>query len=1663
MITKKSNNVAKNETLMAKNLFLEENEDHLKIFPKTVVKRDALGFGDAMSLIHRCNGVLQPRPPPVIHSTVSKETFEGLSLQDLKTDTMAWLSRQRQFKPIEPTSKSTNIDIQNMLLRASRVQVGLQRERNSIDYDNRRNLVEHPAYRKTYEEMQTISNNLEQNREKPFTLSKAIGDLTGAISGIINKVTPVVSGLGLQSIFFSYFVTNYVGLTAFESIAAAVAVNIVFDLPKSYRAEGQKERHEGEQGVLLKLYQAMLRSTTTTLCVTSVYQVAGLVFTGGYLIVASAVIPVIGRLLFSNEYKLNQVKTAMEEARDEEQLREEALESKKMELFFFQHGGRAQSAFAQEMGKLFGFAQNIKVYLAAIPFIPYKILYEQFEPFRLSMDGLKVAVNYYAKVRDIGAIYNPLSTYKKIFDYFYKILANTISGFVNNYFKRFQSEEEVVEVLQEIQPEIEAFGGKSLFRKLITAGKGMLVYCKNIVVTTTRYPFTTLLSLGLGIFFTDYLFSFSPESYGVLNYIVEGRTMLMGSVYSALHWTLGASDKSNLATLLSRVSRGALSLLCFTSLVHGIENSAEYMYGVYEKLVNQTIWCQALCVGVMAAIVGCLNYNEIVLQGVVPLFTSAIYFIKNYYMVLVPGATVDLLQCCVNYLTYVASSPEALQFIYNCTLTVISGGIMGVLRNHMGVYMTFMLPLIGTLFVNDMTGLELDAWKVMCVALFSGITTLGVVRWGGSTRFGIKVGQCVEILQEASLSKIFEEQSLYFKLHVFDSDLLETTFSSMLRFLYLEVYTKQKVDMIVRETAELVQQPELYNWGSREVKDKLIKDDKKIIRNKINEIYELLTQLSHPYGEVEEEVNAMYVAMQYKKIEILKNMHNEFKTLVEDNANIEDKFFSRITGTLNQVMNEVAFWKPETPTINVDITDYVVEKLDLILEDSANNLSETYSLMTRLNKKTNYYIEKTKRNEFVSPNEYKNLSQAINIVEELIESKKEILESNDKQINYLQTKIYNDLVARAPGLKDTMNVRKKFRENFVPNSILGMLKNNVKLIRDKLGVLSEEKKIVGEIDEKAKETEALNNFIESSNSALFLLTENNVVVEKTRLLNWEKKLLDFVAIRTKQIGQQAELQAELQEELQEEKQEELQEEKQAERPAERPVELPAKLPAQRPAERVVVLPVSKVVQEAGQPTLVEIATGAMKGNYNVQKKRLMLFSKQIESKATSTSTAWKTMTGFGGEEGEQGSPKDREGKFISTLGDDLPDRPEGAPETLKEGMLAFYNIKGNLKNRLSNIIREGNFFEKSTGLRDIPEIKDVYYQWLEKIDEKEEQGLLPVSAAEALRKNLTFMGYDRDIKEKLEAIQLTPEKLRIIYPRKEQQKNIMREMNKEQNRNAADPLFLWSISEERAPPHILDAKDPFQGVRSRLIDRVNDLLGEGEGEYKRMEETITHNIKELKSVVDQVIENPQLEVRADYIHSPKQEEKALFVETSNALRLSTYTEMMFSVSSLITSQVSGIASTISSNVAHSYYKEGVKTLGYIGDTIMITGAREIQIPVVCEQASMGPEAWNAPEVQRGCTIIANQQQELLELRSSLIEVEVQEPLNVLTGESFAGYVVGKLYDYNPDIDNRYMPKKDWVILDNFQFNKDDSLIEEFYRNFETTDDFKFQYAKKSMV
>ena len=80
-----------------------------------------------------------------------------------------------------------------------------------------------------------------------------------------------------------------------------------------------------------------------------------------------------------------------------------------------------------------------------------------------------------------------------------------------------------------------------------------------------------------------------------------------------------------------------------------------------------------------------------------------------------------------------------------------------------------------------------------------------------------------------------------------------------------------------------------------------------------------------------------------------------------------------------------------------------------------------------------------------------------------------------------------------------------------------------------------------------------------------------------------------------------------------------------------------------------------------------------------------------------------------------------------------------------------------------------------------------------------------------------------------------------------------------------------------------------------------------------------------------------------------------------------------------------------------------------------------------------------------------------------MKVEVEEPLNVLTGASISGYVVGNIYDYNPDIDNRYIPKKDWVILDNFQFNKDGSLIEEFKRNFEVTDDFNMQYAKQLLL
>jgi hypothetical protein len=172
---------------------------------------------------------------------------------------------------------------------------------------------------------------------------------------------------------------------------------------------------------------------------------------------------------------------------------------------------------------------------------------------------------------------------------------------------------------------------------------------------------------------------------------------------------------------------------------------------------------------------------------------------------------------------------------------------------------------------------------------------------------------------------------------------------------------------------------------------------------------------------------------------------------------------------------------------------------------------------------------------------------------------------------------------------------------------------------------------------------------------------------------------------------------------------------------------------------------------------------------------------------------------------------------------------------------------------------------------------------------------------------------------------------------------------------------------------------------------------------------------------------------------------------------------VFGVPSFLVSQASSIVSTLSSDIAHVKGEIGVEILKNVGGMFGINWARELQIPIECTQASIGQEAWNAPEVQRGCKIIANQREELFELENKMIKKEVEQPLNVLTGESFAGYVVGNLYDYNPDIDNRYIPKKDWVILDNFQFNKDGSLIEEFKRNFEVTDDFNMQYAKKLLL
>jgi hypothetical protein len=364
------------------------------------------------------------------------------------------------------------------------------------------------------------------------------------------------------------------------------------------------------------------------------------------------------------------------------------------------------------------------------------------------------------------------------------------------------------------------------------------------------------------------------------------------------------------------------------------------------------------------------------------------------------------------------------------------------------------------------------------------------------------------------------------------------------------------------------------------------------------------------------------------------------------------------------------------------------------------------------------------------------------------------------------------------------------------------------------------------------------------------------------------------------------------------------------------------------------------------------------------------------------------------------------------------------------------------------------------GLQEFPEFMAVYNKWLDKIGQKENEGLLPKINAETLRKNLTFMGYDKDIKQQLEAIPLTRDKLRLVYTRTDQQKNIIREiMEKRDKPNAADPGFLWSISEERAPPHVLDANDPFKGVRSRLLERLNDLLRDPRGEYTTRENTIAYNIETLKKVVDQVVENPHKKISGWYDYEQQHEKKVLWMKNSPESRISTFTDVFTGV-------VTSVASTVSSDSAHKEANKISTHVGNLGDMLGIIGARELQLPIVCEPNVIGKKAWNSPEVQKGCTIIANQQHELLEFKSNIVEVEVTQPLNVLTGGqgtslSFAAYIVNKLPDYNPDTDNRYMPKPEWVILDNLQFDKD-NLLENFDKNFETTDDFNILYINKGL-
>ena len=451
---------------------------------------------------------------------------------------------------------------------------------------------------------------------------------------------------------------------------------------------------------------------------------------------------------------------------------------------------------------------------------------------------------------------------------------------------------------------------------------------------------------------------------------------------------------------------------------------------------------------------------------------------------------------------------------------------------------------------------------------------------------------------------------------------------------------------------------------------------------------------------------------------------------------------------------------------------------------------------------------------------------------------------------------------------------------------------------------------------------------------------------------------------------------------------------------------------------------------------------------------------QIKSQTTMT-----TSTAFGDSVPDDSPTEDEDRANVFRREEKkLAPRPEGAPTPCTEGLLKFNDANGRfLKDRLSNWFRQtpGEVVNQvlrrgDSGVQKVEAFKSIYEDWHKKIGDLDG---IDKSDKTWVRENYTLMAYSKEYSERLEKIEVTPDIMQTIFPRKEQRENLDTAFDKiraETGRPVTfdNPLFLWAISRSRAPPHILDREDPYFNLRGQLKDRAETIVRRDTSE---IQERFDYNLKIFRDELEK-LDSPMVPKKygPSDIRNNEAAEKALdFTSRVKTLASSTLKCLRSLVESSLPRGVRSVIPTarIAKNIAVDFTSQLIhsrirsNTGKYLQDFLPFNDEGEKSQRL--ENEFLDYMYLNAPDTEkagvlgeayRSCQRARN---DLVKTRQKTMDLEYRIPYESLTGESSAGNFSKEYLDYQ-DIDNRYMPKESWILMDNYQYRPE--LMDALFRD-----------------